>query len=336
MTSITKELLSIAFNNLYLPGQNNNCGEQRRLIDLRLNGNALALIVIINEKEDPEIIEQAIRQFFTEHFPTLTLSLLLTNKSRRAGLLSTIPIVIAVASGKGGVGKSTTSVCLSIALQQQGIKVGLLDADIYGPSLPTIMGLKDKPSLTEDKKIMPLFSQGIHWISIGSMIPAEKSLVWRGPMVQSALLQLIKDVDWTGMDILIIDLPPGTGDIHLTLAQQVSLTGVLIVSTPQELALADARKGIHMFQRMGIPILGMVETMAEFICPHCHVGTPIFDQAGGAKEAEKQQIPFLGSVPLDPQLRLGCDEGRLLEIFQTDNPGISAYKNIAHRLLSSL
>lgn len=220
---------------------------------------------------------------------------------------------IAVASGKGGVGKSTTAVQLALAFQRQGLKVGLLDADIYGPSLPTLFGNHAKPDITADKKLIPMQSFGVSWISIGLMIPQEAPLIWRGPMIQGALTQLLTDVDWAycngPLDILLIDTPPGTGDTHLTLTQKICLDGVVIVSTPQDISLIDARKGLNMFTKVGVPILGIVENMSHFQCPHCQEISYIFDHQGAQKEAERLNVPFLGAVPLNAALRIVCDAG---------------------------
>jgi ATP-binding protein involved in chromosome partitioning len=229
---------------------------------------------------------------------------------------------IAVASGKGGVGKSTTAVQLALAFQRQGLKVGLLDADIYGPSLPTLLGDHSKPGTTSDKKIIPLQSFGISWMSIGLMIPEEAPLIWRGPMIQGALTQLITDVDWAHhqgpLDILLIDTPPGTGDTQLTLTQKICLDGVVIVSTPQDIALIDARKGLNMFAKVGVPILGIIENMSYFQCTHCQEISYIFAHQGAQKEAERLNVPFLGAIPLNATLRMVCDAGTPHKLEQTD------------------
>lgn len=220
--------------------------------------------------------------------------------------------IIAVASGKGGVGKSTTAVIMARSLTQQGEKVGLLDADIYGPSIPTMLGLRGKkPEVSEHEKLIPLEAFNIKVMSIGFMIPENSAMIWRGPMIQSAFLQLLFEVAWDGLDTLILDLPPGTGDIQLTLAQKVDIDGAVIVSTPQDIALMDARRAVSMFQRVGVPILGMIENMSTFTCPHCQKESHIFDHGQARTEAERLNIPFLAEIPLDIRIRKSLDQGEI-------------------------
>ena len=218
--------------------------------------------------------------------------------------------IIAVASGKGGVGKSTFAVNLAVAMSHLGKKVGILDADIYGPSIPRMMGISGRPEASQNKKLIPLESYGIKCMSIGFLVSVDTPTIWRGPMVMKALEQMFNGVEWGQLDYLIIDLPPGTGDAQLTLAQSSKLSGSIIVSTPQDVALADARKGINMFKRVNVPILGLVENMSYFICDNCNEKHFIFSNDGAKKEAEKFQIPFLGSLPISKDLRIQSDEGR--------------------------
>ena len=219
--------------------------------------------------------------------------------------------VIAVASGKGGVGKSTVCVNLAIALARSGARVGLMDADIYGPNIPLMLGIpsETRPQVAPDEKIIPLEACGLRVISMGVLVPPEAPMVWRGPMLHSAVTQFLNKVQWGELDYLMVDLPPGTGDVQLSLVQTVSVTGAVIVTTPQEVALLDVRKGIAMFQKTNVPILGVVENMSSFVCPHCNEETPIFGRGGGKKEAEKLGVPFLGEIPIDPRIRRGGDEG---------------------------
>lgn len=236
-----------------------------------------------------------------------------------------IRYLVAVASGKGGVGKSTTAVNLAVSLAQKGLKVGLLDADIYGPSLPRMMGISEKPQVSENKKLIPIEKFGVKCMSIGFMVPEDKPMIWRGPMVQGALQQLLKDVEWGELDILMIDMPPGTGDAQLTMAQQVHLTGAIIVSTPQDIALIDARKGAAMFEKVAVPVLGIIENMSHFQCPHCQETSSIFHTGGAEQEAKKMNVPFLGSLPLEIAIRQGADEGKP----QADTHRNSPYLKIA-------
>jgi len=225
--------------------------------------------------------------------------------------------IIAVASGKGGVGKSTFAVNLAVAMGKLGKKVGILDADIYGPSIPRMMGISGRPEVNQNKKLIPLENYGIKCMSIGFLVGVDTPTIWRGPMVMKALEQMFNGVEWGQLDYLIIDLPPGTGDAQLTLAQSSKLSGSIIVSTPQDVALTDARKGINMFKKVNVPILGLVENMSYFICDNCNEKHFIFSNDGAKQEAEKFQIPFLGSLPIDKELRIQSDEGRPAPI---DNP----------------
>lgn len=218
--------------------------------------------------------------------------------------------IIVVASGKGGVGKSTTAVNLAVALQQSGLRVGLLDADIYGPSLPRMLGTNQRPEQDDNGKIVPVAAFGLSCMSIGFMLDTEKPLIWRGPMVMGAIEQMMRDVAWPELDVLVVDMPPGTGDAQLTMAQRVNVSGAVIVSTPQDIALVDARKGLAMFQKTGVAILGIVENMSVFCCPACGHQTAIFGQGGAEAEAGRLGVPFLGAVPLHPVIRTASDAGQ--------------------------
>jgi len=243
--------------------------------------------------------------------------------------------IIAIASGKGGVGKSTFAVNIAVALNQIGKKVGLLDADIYGPSIPRMMGISNKPEANENNKLIPLISFGIKCMSIGFLVGEDTPTIWRGPMVMKALEQMFNGVEWGELDYLIIDLPPGTGDAQLSLAQNSKLSGSIIISTPQDVALIDARKGINMFKKVNVPILGLVENMSYFICNNCNEKHFIFSTEGAKKESEKFQIPFLGALPIDKELRIQSDKGRPSCI---DNPNGSmskAYIEIAKKISHS-
>tara|TARA_Y100001970_G_scaffold248706_1_gene318529 strand:+ start:2469 stop:3494 length:1026 start_codon:yes stop_codon:yes gene_type:complete len=240
--------------------------------------------------------------------------------------------IIAIASGKGGVGKSTFAVNLAVALNQLEKKVGILDADIYGPSVPRMMGISGRPEASNNKKLIPLESYGIKCMSIGFLVSVDTPTIWRGPMVMKALEQMFNGVEWGTLDYLIIDLPPGTGDAQLTLAQSSKLSGSIIVSTPQDVALADARKGINMFKRVNVPILGLVENMSYFVCDTCNEKHFIFSNDGAKKEAEKFQIPFLGSLPISKDLRIQSDEGRPACIDDPDGEIAKKYIEIAQSI----
>ena len=218
--------------------------------------------------------------------------------------------IVAVASAKGGVGKSSVAVNLALALADRGHKVGLLDADVYGPSVPTMLGLDEGPEITEDKKIIPVSSHGLQVISMGLLLPPEQPVIWRGPLVFSAIKQFLKDVRWSDLEYLIVDMPPGTGDAQLTIVQQVPLSGVVMVTTPQEVALKDVRRGIMMFRETQVPVLGIVENMSYFACPDCDKKYDIFGHGGGAKVAAQYDLPLLGEIPIDPIIRQGGDTGQ--------------------------
>ena len=249
--------------------------------------------------------------------------------------LAGIRHVIAVASGKGGVGKSTTTVNLALGLAAQGLKVGILDADIYGPSLPTLLGLHGRPQ-AEGRKLKPMQAYGLRAMSMGLLVDAETAMVWRGPMVMSAITQMMADVDWGALDVLLVDMPPGTGDAQLALAQGTRLSGAVIVSTPQDLSLIDARRGIAMFRKVDVPILGIVENMAHFVCPDCGGQHAIFGEGGARSEAARLGVPFLGAVPLTMELRAASDAGQPVTARDPDGPMGRIYQQIARSVLAGL
>ncbi len=242
---------------------------------------------------------------------------------------------IAVASGKGGVGKSTVAVNLSVALAKEGARVGLIDCDIYGPSIPMMMNITDKPKL-HNQHLMPLEKFGVKVMSIGFLVDPSQAVIWRGPMASGAVKQFISDVDWGELDYLIFDLPPGTGDIQLTLVQQIPLTGAVIVTTPQEISLADARKGMAMFQKVNVPLLGIIENMSYFQCSHCGERENIFDAGGGRRAAAEMNIPFLGEIPIDTKLRIGGDIGRPLVESDPESPQAKVIVGIARQLAAQV
>jgi ATP-binding protein involved in chromosome partitioning len=247
-------------------------------------------------------------------------------------LVPGVRAIVAVASGKGGVGKSTTSVNLALGLKANGLRVGLLDADIYGPSMPRMMAITGKPNSADGKMLQPMENYGVKVMSMGFLVAEDTPMIWRGPMVQSALQQMLRDVAWGELDVLVVDLPPGTGDAQLTMAQQVPLAGAVIVSTPQDIALLDARKGLNMFRRVDVPVLGIIENMSYFCCPNCGHRTDIFSHGGAKREAESLGMEFLGEIPLDIAIRETSDEGQPIVMSQPDSEHAKVYRQIAARV----
>ncbi|BBP43386.1 iron-sulfur cluster carrier protein ApbC [Thiosulfativibrio zosterae] len=269
---------------------------------------------------------------------TFTWKTEITTRQTQGGTtpFSNIKNIIAVASGKGGVGKSTTSVNLALALQQEGARVGILDADIYGPSIPTMLNIKEKPQTQDGKSMLPLQAYGLQAMSIGALMDSDTPMVWRGPLVTQTLIQLLKETDWQDLDYLIIDLPPGTGDVQLTLAQQIPVTGAVIVTTPQEVSLIDARKGLKMFEKVNIPILGIIENMSTHICSNCGFEEAIFGEHGGQKMAEAYQVNFLGAMPLNGKIRQQADEGKPTVVAEPTSEITLKYKNIAYQVSAEI
>jgi len=244
--------------------------------------------------------------------------------------------IIAVASGKGGVGKSTTAVNLALGLQALGLRVGVLDADIYGPSVPRLLGISGRPKQGEGRTIMPMENYGLKVMSMGFLVDEEAAMIWRGPMVQSALMQMLREVVWGDLDVLVLDMPPGTGDVQLTIAQQVPLAGAVIVSTPQDLALIDARKGITMFRKVEVPLLGVIENMSYFIAPDTGKRYDIFGHGGAQAEAERIGVPFLGAVPLTMSIRETSDAGTPIVVSEPDGPQAQSYREIAEKVWTEI
>jgi ATP-binding protein involved in chromosome partitioning len=247
-----------------------------------------------------------------------------------------VAAVIAVASGKGGVGKSTTALNLALGLRDLGLRVGLLDADIYGPSVPRLTGIHEKPQLNDERKMIPIERFGLSIMSIGFLVEEDTAMIWRGPMVMSAITQMLRDVAWGTLDILVVDMPPGTGDAQLTLAQNVPLKGAVIISTPQDLSLIDARRGLAMFKKVNVPVLGIVENMSYFQCPHCGTRSDIFGHGGARHEAERLGVPFLGEIPLHMSIRTTSDSGNPVVASEPDGPHAAIYRAIGTKVRDQL
>jgi ATP-binding protein involved in chromosome partitioning len=255
---------------------------------------------------------------------------------RGVPLLPNVKNIVAVASGKGGVGKSTTAVNLALALAAEGAKVGILDADIYGPSQPMMMGIEGRPESSDGKTMAPMENYGVQVMSIGFLVEPDNPMIWRGPMVTQALEQLLRQTNWADLDYLIVDLPPGTGDIQLTLSQRVPLTGAVIVTTPQDIALLDAKKGIKMFEKVGVPILGIVENMAVHVCENCGHVEHIFGEEGGKRLAEEYKMDYLGALPLNLSIRVQADSGRPTVVSEPDGEIAAMYKRVARRVAAKI
>jgi ATP-binding protein involved in chromosome partitioning len=262
------------------------------------------------------------------------------NVSTRGGLgrqqVAGIRNIVAVGAGKGGVGKSTTSVNLAVSLARKGARVGLLDGDVYGPNIPQMLGASATPEVDSEKRIVPPVAHGIKVISMGMLVPPDQPIIWRGPMLHGAVQQFMRDVLWGELDYLVVDLPPGTGDVALSMAQSVPMAGAVVVTTPQGVSVSDVRKAVGMFRQLNIPILGVVENMSYFVCGHCQEKTEIFGSGGGRRMAEDLQIPFLGEVPIDTRVREGGDEGRPIVAIAPDAPAARAFEGVASQVAAQV
>ncbi len=337
--SLSIEQIRQALDTVIDPATGKRLGAFVKDRDIRLDGDRVAVRVELAYPatwQAPALTEElvsALRQAGAAS-PDVQVDWKVAAHAVQRGLkpLPNVKNVIAVASGKGGVGKSTTSANLALALAADGARVGILDADIYGPSQPTILGISGRPESHDNKTMEPLEGHGVQANSIGFLIDADSPAIWRGPMVTQALEQLLRQTRWGDLDYLIVDMPPGTGDIALTLSQKVPVVGAVIVTTPQDLALLDARKGLRMFQKVDVPILGIVENMAVHVCSQCGHAEHIFGEGGGAAMAAQYGAPWLGALPLDMQIRMDADGGRPTVVADPTGPAALAYRDIARRL----
>jgi ATP-binding protein involved in chromosome partitioning len=338
--SITIEAVQAALSTVIDPNTGKDLVASKSAKNIRLDGNDVVLDVELGypAKSQFDTIRKAVIAAVRGVEGAGNVSVNVTSKiishavQRGVKLLPNVKNIIAVASGKGGVGKSTTAANLALALAAEGAQVGVLDADIYGPSQPMMMGISGRPETKDGKTMEPLENHGLQVSSIGFMIDPDEPMVWRGPIVTQALQQLLEQTNWRDLDYLIVDMPPGTGDVQLTLSQKVPVTGAVIVTTPQDIALLDARKGLKMFEKVGIPILGIVENMSVHICSNCGHAEPIFGQGGGEKMCKDFGVDFLGALPLTMSIREQTDSGKPTVVAEPDGPVAAIYKEIARKL----
>jgi ATP-binding protein involved in chromosome partitioning len=338
--SISELQVKAALNDVIDPNTGKDFVSTRVAKNIKVSGNDVSLDIELGYPAQSQF--DAIRKSVIDQLKTLPgignvsanvySKIVAHSVQRGAKLVPGVRNIIAVASGKGGVGKSTTAVNLALALAAEGATVGLLDADIYGPSQPQMLGISGQPESHDGKTLEPMTAYGLQAMSIGFLVDQETPMVWRGPMVTQALQQLLNDTHWQDVDYLVIDLPPGTGDIQLTLAQQVPVTGAVIVTTPQDIALLDARKGLKMFEKVGVPILGIVENMSTHICSNCGHEEHIFGSGGGDRMATDYEVELLGSLPLDIRIREQVDGGKPSVVADPDGPIAAIYRRIARRI----
>ncbi len=342
--NIAVEQIQNALRELIDPVTNENFVESKSAKNIKVEGGYVSLEIILGypgkslvEGIRKQVVDRLKKIEGVENVSANIFSKIVSHSAQRGvKLVPGIKNIIAVASGKGGVGKSTTAVNLALALAAEGAVVGMLDADIYGPSQPMMLGITGRPQSRDGKTMEPLEGHGIQAMSVGFLIDPETPMVWRGPMVTQALEQLLNETRWNDLDYLVIDLPPGTGDIQLTLAQKVPVTGAVIVTTPQDIALLDARKGLKMFEKVGVPIIGVVENMATHVCSSCGHIEHIFGEGGGGKMAKDHNIDLLGSLPLDIKIREMADGGKPTVVSDPDGPISKIYKDIARKCAAKI
>ncbi len=351
-TEITKEAVLAALSTVQEPELGGDLVSRGMIRDVQIDGSRLTFTIVLTtpacplknvmQKQSEEAIHKMIAGV-TDIKINWDADVSIARRGNVGGtsqpaspLLPDVKNIIAVSSGKGGVGKSTVSVNMAVALAQEGARVGLLDADIYGPNIPIMMGSSERPRMIGENRILPIENHGVKMMSIGFLVPPGSSMTWRGPMVHGALQQLMRDVEWGELDYFIVDMPPGTGDAQLTMTQSVQLSGAVIVSTPQDVAMSDALRGLAMFQQMHVPILGLVENMSYFVCPHCGIRTEIFDHGNIQREAQRRNLNFLGEIPLETAVRVGGDSGVPITISQPDSPVSQAFKSAARNMAARI
>jgi ATP-binding protein involved in chromosome partitioning len=354
MTAITRENVLEALAGISPPGASQSIVSQGLVSEVVINGNDVMFALSADPRNVPamettrQAAEAAVKALpgIGKVMVALTADRPMTRsttpaqaaRQARGTAVEGVSHIIAVASGKGGVGKSTTAVNIALGLAALGHRIGILDADIYGPSMPKLMGIVDKPKLASpgSKLLAPLERYGIKAMSMGFLVEEATPMIWRGPMVMGALVQMLREVAWGRLDCLVVDMPPGTGDVQLTLAQQTPLSGAIIVSTPQDLALIDARKGLNMFKKVNVPVLGIIENMSYFLCTNCGERHEIFGHGGARIEAERMGVPFLGEVPLDARLRERSDKGEPVTVCEPSSPLAAIYQSIARQIWTAL
>ncbi len=342
--AVTEQALLAALASVRDPHTGKDFVSTRALRDLRIDGGAVSFTVELGyparslEAALAGELETAARTVAGVERVSATIATRIVAHAVQRGVqvLPQVRNIIAVASGKGGVGKSTTAANLALALASEGARVGVLDADIYGPSQPMMLGIADRPESADGKTMEPLRNHGVQVMSIGFLVEPDQAMIWRGPMATQALEQLLRQTNWQDLDYLVVDMPPGTGDIQLTLSQRVPLTGAVIVTTPQDIALLDARKGIRMFEKVGVPILGVVENMAAHVCSQCGHVEHIFGEGGGRRMAEENGMAYLGALPLDLQIRLQADSGTPTVVAEPDGEVANIYRRVAREVAAKV
>ncbi len=353
MAELTKDQILSVLSTIQYPGYERDIVSFGTIKDISIQGSRVTVTLNLNtpNQEIKSTIKNRVDQVLKEKFPQNTIIVIEAIPDLRLGgqqqpggapdpwadrqRVPGVKSLIAVASGKGGVGKSTVSTNLAIALAQQGLQVGLMDADIYGPSIHIMMGVDSRPRVSPDEKLIPIEKYGIRMMSMGFLVDNEAPLIWRGPIVTKAVQQFLRDVAWGELDTLVIDLPPGTGDIQLTLVQKTPLTGAIIVTTPQEVAVVDARRGLRMFEKVKTPVYGIIENMSYFICDNCGTRHHIFSSGGGAKAAQELNVPFLGEIPIQPAIAEGGDAGEPIVIRDPESEAALAFRQVAARLIAT-